>query len=87
MVGCVSLPRDSNGDLTKEACEGSGGEWLYVADCPSACEPPEPTAENCETIGEMACMTVCAEVPNCHCPSDKPFWDDGCVGAEACSEY
>jgi hypothetical protein len=67
-------------------CEQTGGEWVPVSDCPSACEPPAPTAQACETLGEWQCVTVCGDVPTCHCPDDRPFWQDGvgCVGTEAC---
>ena len=78
------IAKTSNGEPTKNECENSGGEWVLVHECPSSCVPPPPTADNCETIEEQACVTVCAEAPNCLCPMEQPFWQDGCVGFEAC---
>jgi len=80
-------------DPTAQLCEQSGGEWREVSDCPSACEPPPPTAEACATIEDTVCAAVCGEVPMCSCPNDKPFWQDargqdgtGCVGFDACPD-
>ena len=88
LLGLVAslLSGCSKPDPTVQECEQSGGMWVPVSDCPSACEPPAPTAQACETLGEWSCATVCGEVPVCHCPEDRPFWQDGvgCVGTEAC---
>ena len=84
LFACVE--QTSNGDINKNECENSGGEWVFVHDCPSVCVPPPPTSDNCETMEEQVCATVCADVPNCRCPMEQPFWQDGCVGVEACSQ-
>lgn len=67
-------------------CEATAGQWRTVADCPSACWPPEPTAENCTTLEQPMCMSVCSDQPSCDCPVEAPFWEPGtgCVGSEAC---
>ena len=75
---------DKNGRLNASECNSSGGDWVYVQDCPSTCDPPAPTEENCDIIEELDCIAVCSELPNCHCPVEKPFWQDGCVGFESC---
>ena len=59
LAGC------SKPDPKVQECEQSGGMWVPVSDCPSACEPPAPTAQACETLGEWSCATVCGEVPLC----------------------
>lgn len=84
-LGCVP---DTSRTPRGLACTESGGAWMEVADCPSACSPPPPTAENCATNDEQACITVCAEEPDCHCPDTAPFWLDGqgCVGFSACPD-
>ena len=82
LFGC-GRERNENG-LNSTECRESGGEWVYVNDCPSPCDPPTPTSENCATIHEMVCITVCSEEPSCNCPQDKPFWLNGCVGFDEC---
>jgi hypothetical protein len=78
----------SHGSTTAQQCEQTSGEWKEVSDCPSACAPPAPTAEACETIEDMSCIMVCSEEATCHCPVDQPFWQEGvgCVGFEACPD-
>ena len=84
VVGCLANQEQNTNGLTAAECIESGGEWVYVQDCPSPCGPPPPTAENCQTIAESACITVCSEEANCNCLADRPFWLDGCVGVEEC---
>lgn len=81
-TGCSS---DSS---TADQCEQSDGVWKEVSECPSACEPPAPTAESCAEIGATSCVAVCGDVATCSCPEEKPLWKDGagCVGFEACPE-
>jgi hypothetical protein len=88
LVTCLFASGCSEPDPASTECEQSGGEWREVSDCPSACEPPAPTADACETIEELQCATVCGDIPTCSCPVDTPFWQDGlgCVGFEACPD-
>lgn len=83
-LGCAQDQSINANGLTASQCNSSGGEWVYVEDCPSACDPPPPTKENCDNIGKIDCIAVCSEQPTCHCPSPKPFWQNGCVGEQAC---
>ena len=83
-AGCGGNQDHNSNGMTASDCVESGGDWIYINECPSACAPPPPTLDDCETITEMMCASVCSEEPNCHCPADKPFWLDGCVGFEEC---
>ena len=88
-VACTSeTPTGETWAALKSQCQQTDGTWHTVADCPSSCWPPSPTAENCATINEMACAAVCGDEPSCSCPSEQPFWKEGegCVRATACPD-
>ena len=85
LVSCA--PNTSETEVALQ-CTQSDGDWVEVADCPTSCPPPAPSSEACATIEEMACAAVCGDIAACHCPHEKPFWQEGegCVGFEACPE-
>lgn len=72
----------------KVQCEETAGTWEDVDGCPSSCWPPAATRETCADDYAQMCNYACGEEPNCACPSDTPFWEEGvgCVGDEACPD-